>query len=88
MLVVASTHLSTRLLTACAPLGARQVLINGLQDRIIPTHYAEAYERRMRAAGDAVKVRFVDRTGHVELIAPESEAWAAAVEEIEAALGR
>ena len=71
-----------------APLGVRQVLVNGLQDRIIPTSYAEDYARRMRAAGDRVKVRMIDRTGHVELIAPETEAWAAAVEEIEAALGR
>jgi acetyl esterase/lipase len=71
-----------------APLGIRQVLINGLQDRIIPTAYAEAYAAPMRAAGDRVKVRMMDRTGHVELIAPESEAWAAAVEEIEAALRR
>ncbi|HET9641203.1 MAG TPA: alpha/beta hydrolase [Allosphingosinicella sp.] len=71
-----------------APLGIRQVLINGLQDRIIPTSYAEAYARPMRAAGDPVKVRMIDRTGHVELIAPETAAWAAAVEEIEAALKR
>ncbi|HLL30052.1 MAG TPA: alpha/beta hydrolase [Allosphingosinicella sp.] len=71
-----------------APLGARQVLINGLQDRIIPTAYAEAYAGAMRAAGDRVKVRMIDNTGHVELIAPETAAWAAAVEEIEAALRR
>jgi acetyl esterase/lipase len=71
-----------------APLGVRQVLINGLQDRIIPTAFAEDYARRMRAAGDQVTVRMIDRTGHVELIAPETEAWAATVEEIRAALGR
>ena len=71
-----------------APLGVRQVLINGLQDRIIPTAYAEGYAAPMRAAGDEVRVRMIDRTGHVELIAPETAAWAAAVEEIEAALGR
>jgi acetyl esterase/lipase len=70
-----------------APLGARQVLINGRQDRIIPTEYALDYERKMRAAGDDVKVRMIDRTGHVELIAPETQAWAAVVEEIERALG-
>jgi acetyl esterase/lipase len=71
-----------------APLGVRQVLINGLQDRIIPTSYAEDYTRRMRAAGDKVKARMIDRTGHVELIAPETAAWKAAVEEIESALRR
>ena len=38
--------------------------------------------RPMRAAGDDVRVRMIDRTGHVELVAPETAAWAAAVEEI------
>jgi acetyl esterase/lipase len=71
-----------------APLGIRQVLINGLQDRIIPTSYAEDYAKKMRASGDKVRIRMIDRTGHVELIAPETAAWAAAVEEIEAALRR
>jgi acetyl esterase/lipase len=71
-----------------APLGVRQVLINGLQDRIIPTAYAEDYASKMRSAGDKVKVRMIDRTGHVELIAPETAAWAATVEEIEKALDR
>jgi acetyl esterase/lipase len=69
-----------------APLGVRQILINGLQDRIIPTSYADGYAAPMRAAGDDVGVRMIDRTGHVELIAPETAAWAAAVEEIERAL--
>ena len=66
-----------------APLGIAQVLVNGLQDRIIPSAYAEGYAAPMRASGDAVRVRMIDRTGHIELIAPESEAWAVAVEEIE-----
>ena len=65
-----------------APLGVRQVLINGRQDRIIPTAYAEGYARPMRSAGDDVRVRMVDRTGHVELVAPDTAAWAVAVEEI------
>ncbi|MDQ8758189.1 alpha/beta hydrolase [Sphingosinicella sp. LHD-64] len=69
-----------------APLGIRQVLVNGLQDRIIPTAYAEGYAAPMRAAGDDVTVRMVDRTGHVELVAPETSAWAMAVAEIERAL--
>jgi acetyl esterase/lipase len=71
-----------------APLGLRQVLINGLQDRIIPIAYAEGYAAPMRSAGDEVEVRMLERTGHVELIAPETDAWAAAVEEIEKALRR
>ncbi|HYD11627.1 MAG TPA: alpha/beta hydrolase [Allosphingosinicella sp.] len=71
-----------------APLGLPQVLINGMQDRIIPTAYAEGYARPMRAAGDDVRVRMLDQTGHVELVAPETAAWAAAVEELRRALGR
>lgn len=71
-----------------APLGTRQILINGMQDRIIPPAYAEAYAALMRSAGDEVEVRMIDRTGHVELIAPETDAWAATVAEIEKALGR
>ena len=69
-----------------APLGLPQVLINGRQDRIIPTAYAEGYARPMRAAGDDVRVRMLDATGHVELVAPETAAWAAAVEELRRAL--
>jgi acetyl esterase/lipase len=70
------------------PLGVRQVLINGLQDRIIPTYYASDFEAKARAAGDDVRVRMIDRTGHVELISPETQAWAAALEEIARVLGK
>lgn len=71
-----------------APLGVEQVLVNGRQDRIIPTAYAEIYRRKLAEAGEEVQVRMIDRTGHVELIAPETAAWAAAVEEIERLLRR
>ena len=70
------------------PIGIPQVLINGNQDRIIPTFFAEDYAQKMRAQGDDVRVRMIDATGHIELIAPGSAAWAAAVEEIERALRR
>ena len=70
------------------PLRIPQVLINGNRDRIIPAHFAEDYARRMRAVGDDVRMQMIDATGHVELVAPESAAWAATVEEIERALGR
>jgi acetyl esterase/lipase len=71
-----------------APLGVEQILINGAQDRIIPAAYAEGYAAQMRAAGDQVRVRMIDRTGHVELIAPDSDVWRIAVGEIERALRR
>ena len=71
-----------------APLGISQVLVNGLQDETIPYSYARRYAAKMRDRGDTVVVRMVDRTGHVELIAPDSRAWRTAVEEINKALGR
>jgi len=80
-------HFADTSVPRLAPLGLPQVLINGLQDRIIPIPYAEGYARPMRAAGDDVRVRMLDHTGHVELVAPETAAWAAAVEELQRALG-
>jgi acetyl esterase/lipase len=71
-----------------APLGVPQLLINGLQDRIIPTKMATSYQRRMRAAGDPVDIRWVDRTGHVELIAPGTDSWAVTVDAIVSAFRR
>jgi acetyl esterase/lipase len=71
-----------------APIGVRQVLVNGTQDRIIPNAFASDYAAAMRAKGDRVDVRMVERTGHIELIAPESAAWQVAVAEIEKGLGR
>lgn len=83
-----SGHFADTSVPRLAPLGVPQVLVNGVQDRIIPVAYAEGYAVPMRAAGDSVEVRMVDETGHIELIAPESAAWAVAVREIERALRR
>ncbi|MBA3677012.1 MAG: alpha/beta hydrolase [Sphingosinicella sp.] len=71
-----------------APLGVPQILVNGDKDRIIPTNFAGDYAARMRAKGDEVIVHIVPNQGHIELIAPESAAWAVAVDEIERGLGR
>jgi len=85
---ISGGHYAETSVPRLAPLGLPQVLINGRQDRIIPVAYAEGYARPLRAAGDDVRVRMLDATGHVELIAPETAAWAAAVEELQRALGR
>jgi acetyl esterase/lipase len=71
-----------------APLGIAQSLINGDSDRIIPTNFAYDYAAGMMGAGDPVGVAVLARTGHVELIAPETPAWATAVSEIKKALRR
>jgi acetyl esterase/lipase len=83
-----SAYWGWRTVPRLGPLGVPQTLINGDSDRIIPTHFANDYARNMRNRGDRVTVRIIPRQGHVELVAPESAAWAAAVEEIEHALAR
>ncbi len=81
-------HFADTSVPRLAPLGVPQVLVNGADDRIIPVAYAEGYARPMRAAGDSVTVRLIPDTGHVELVTPDTAAWAVAVGAIERALGR
>jgi acetyl esterase/lipase len=70
-----------------APLGVDQILINGAEDGIVPAPYPHAYAALMRAAGDSVDVEIVASCGHIELIAPESMAWAKAAVALGATLG-
>jgi len=60
------------------PIQVPQHLVNGREDRIIPARLATGYLARARAAGDRADLVTVPDTGHVELIAPESAAWAKA----------
>ncbi|MGI4731482.1 MAG: alpha/beta hydrolase [Janthinobacterium lividum] len=68
------------------PLGVAQDLVNGEDDAIIPMRLATGYVARARAAGDRVTLHRIPATGHVELIAPETPAWAAAKRLIRAGL--
>ncbi|WP_294339738.1 alpha/beta hydrolase [uncultured Sphingomonas sp.] len=58
------------------PLGVRQELVNGREDKIIPYRMATDYVAAARAKGDRVELHTVPATGHVELVAPETAAWA------------
>ncbi len=60
------------------PLGMKQDLINGREDRIIPFVMATGYVAKANAAGDTATLHTIPATGHVELIAPETAAWAEA----------
>jgi acetyl esterase/lipase len=62
--------------TRLLPIGVRQDLVNGEDDRIIPERLATGYVAKARAAGDEVALHLIPDTGHVELIAPGSAAWA------------
>ncbi|TKD52311.1 alpha/beta hydrolase [Sphingomonas baiyangensis] len=70
------------------PLGVPHTQIVGLEDRIIPIRLPRAFDAAARAAGDDATLTVVPATGHVELVAPETPAWAAARTAIEKALGR
>ncbi|MHA6723260.1 alpha/beta hydrolase family protein [Sphingomonas sp. RS2018] len=70
------------------PLGVRQDLVNGREDRIIPYRMATDYVAAATKAGDSATLTTVPDTGHVELVAPESGAWAATKRLILAALAR
>lgn len=60
------------------PLGVPQDLVNGREDRIIPFRFATDYVAKAQAAGDRAALHVVPDTGHVELIAPKTAAWAEA----------
>ena len=70
------------------PLGVPQDLINGREDRIIPLRLGTGYAAQAKARGDRVALHLIERTGHVELIAPESAAWAEAKRLIRKALAK
>lgn len=70
------------------PLGVPQDLVNGREDRIVPYRLATSYRDQARQAGDRVALHTVAQTGHVELIAPETPAWAKAKQLIRAAPNR
>jgi acetyl esterase/lipase len=58
------------------PLGLPQDLVNGREDKIIPFRMATAYVAAATTAGDTATLHEVAKTGHVELVVPESAAWA------------
>src|SRR5579872_625371 len=75
--------------TSPAELGAgvdREVLINGPEDPIAPPAMGEAYAAKMRAKGARIRQITIPDTGHVELIAPGTAAWAKVAETVEALL--
>ncbi|MBX9813125.1 MAG: esterase [Proteobacteria bacterium SG_bin5] len=57
------------------PLGAEQWIVAGEDDKIVPMRLSQAYFEQARAGRDPVALVRVPRTGHVELVAPESTAW-------------
>jgi acetyl esterase/lipase len=57
------------------PLGVRQISVNGARDRIAPPALGEGYSAKARTAGDDAAFVCVPEAGHVELIAPGTDAF-------------
>lgn len=57
------------------PLGVRQLVVHGTADTAVPYEIGEAYHAAAVAAGDDVTWLTLPRTGHFELIDPESDVW-------------
>jgi acetyl esterase/lipase len=75
-------HFSDTSIPHLLPIGVPQDHITGQQDRIIPLNLTRDFVAKARAAGDHSAIAEPGRTGHVELIAPESAAWTLAKEAI------
>jgi len=70
------------------PLGVAQDLVNGQEDKIIPLRMGTDYVAAARAKGDSAELHIVAQTGHVELVAPETAAWATTKRLIRAAFAK
>ncbi|MGN6376644.1 MAG: alpha/beta hydrolase family protein [Sphingomonas sp.] len=74
--------------TRLLPLGVPQDLVDGREDRIIPYRLPVSYVEKAHAAGDEATLHTVANTGHVELIAPGTAAWAETRRLVERAFDR
>lgn len=68
------------------PLGARQVIVSGDLDPIVPSRFGAGYGVAARAAGDRATVIDLPAAGHFELIDPTAPAWPRIRAEIDALL--
>lgn len=67
---------------ALLPLGARQVLIHGIYDGIVPPVHGFGYRAGAAKLGETVEIVNLDNVGHFELIVPSTEAGRAVVSQI------
>ncbi|GAA0299268.1 alpha/beta hydrolase [Sphingomonas oligophenolica] len=68
------------------PIGVPQDLVNGHEDEVIPIRLGTGYVAQATRSGDVAALHIMPATGHVELVAPETAAWAEAKRLIHAAL--
>ena len=57
------------------PIGVKQVLIIGAQDKAVPPETGKKYEEDAKKKGDDVRLIVIENAAHFEVIAPGSIAW-------------
>ena len=72
---------------ALLPLGVPQTLISGASDLVIPSGMVAEYARAARAAGDRTRLVDVTGAGHMDLVAPGSQAFPTVLENVLALVG-
>ncbi len=61
------------------PIGTEQLVVHGTLDDTVSIQVSRAYVEAASRAGDPVEPLWLEGVGHMELIDPASEAWAAVV---------
>jgi acetyl esterase/lipase len=64
------------------PTGAKQLLVHGAADNIVPVSQSQAFVEMAEKLGDRPTLVKLDGVGHFELIDPESKAWPTVAEAI------
>ncbi len=59
------------------PMGVRQVLVHGLDDKAVPPGMSESYCRKAVELGDVAEYLPIGGTGHVDMLDPTGRAWLA-----------
>jgi acetyl esterase/lipase len=70
------------------PIGVPVISVNGSDDRIAPPLLGDGLTRKLEAAGDEAALIVVPDTGHVELIAPDTEAFRLQAEALDSMVRR
>lgn len=61
---------------ALLPLDVQQLILHGAEDEAVPISMSRTYAEAASAAGDAVELIELPRTGHMDFLDPQSEASA------------
>lgn len=69
------------------PIGVEQIVLHGVEDRIVPISMSERYASHASALGDPVEFKALRGMGHLKMIDPGAPAWQHAALCLERAFG-